>query len=237
MSFRDDPDAEGGTSGGSGASGSFETPSHPEPHAIEHDFSRDFPSVHLLEVDLRNLSYDSRDFDRVINLPGPHTQESNSSKERDLLLAGSMGVGLSLGRYSTSGSLGLYVIVDLNSKSVWTSLRVGTFASIGAPGGLNGNSSGGGGFDAKIGPTLIVGVGNANAGFFGPTNSVTVDAPGVSVGVVNTSDYQGLQVSAGGGAGVSVERTSTVSGGEINNHDLQRCVQELTNYITRDTGY
>ncbi|GGC84709.1 hypothetical protein GCM10011396_35040 [Undibacterium terreum] len=237
MIFRDDPDVEGGTSGGSGASGSFETPSHPEPHTLEHDFSRDFNGVHLLEVDLRNLSYDSRDFDRVINLPGPHTQESNSSKERDLLLAGSIGGGLSLGRYSTSGGLGLYVIVDLNSKSVWTSLRMGTFSSIGAPGGLNGNSSGGFSFGGKIGPTVIVGFGNANAGFFGPTNSVTIDAPLVSVAVVKTSDYESIQVSAGGSAGVSVERTSSVSGGEINSQDLQRCVQELTNYITRDTGY
>lgn len=218
--------------GDEGASADIsDTPNHPEPHIVEHDISRDFPDVHLLDVDLRSLSFTKEEGN--LDLPEPHSQESSKAKERELLLAMGMGVSLSVSRFTTGANTGFYLVVDLDAKSIWSSLRVGPYASIGMPGGVTQRAPGGFGFNALFGPNLTVGMGNSANGFFGPANQLNVNGPGVVIGIVKTPDYKSVQISGGGGVGISIERTSTISGGEVDSYDLQRCYFELQQYIIK----
>lgn len=230
MSFQADSIDDGG--GASDSPSIPEAPEHPEPHVSDHDGRKDFPDVHLLDINLVDL-YSFDDVDNNVGLPQPHAQDSSRSKEQDLLLAVGLGVNLSLGRFTTGASLGLYISVDLNSKAG----RMGTYISVGMPGGANVQTSGGLGFNASISPSLTAGFGNANNGFFGPATVLNLNAPALNVGVVSTPDYKSMTFSEGAGAGFNFERTTTESMSELNSFDLQRCVYELNQFIIRGTGY
>lgn len=191
-----------------------------------------FPEVHLIDLDLNNL-FEFKEKGSEIGLPQPHEQETASKKERDLVLALGFGTRLSVGHFTTGASMGMYLTIDLDSKSP----SVGTFASVGMPGGIAEKAPGSAGFERSVGPSLTIGFGDARNGFFGPANSTGINGGVVSVDIVDTADYQGITVSGGAGAGITSERTSTISTGEINSYDLQRCVHELYQYIMRGTGY
>lgn len=219
-----------------GADGTTETPEppeHHEPHVAEHDGSNNFPEVHLIDTNLIGLFEFN---DKNVSLPEPHEQEAPSSKERDFVLALGIGSNLSFGKYGFGANIGVYLIVNLDSKSTQASFRIGTSASIGTPGSASEKAPNGFGFEGSIGPTLTAGFGDASKGYFGPANSLSINGPALAIATVNTPDYKSVTISEGVGAGLTVERTTTVSTGEFDSFDLQRCYYELNQYIIRGTG-
>lgn len=231
MSYFADSNEEGGADG---TTETPEPPEHHEPHVSEHGGSNNFPEVHLIDTDLIGLFEFN---DNNVSLPEPHEQEAHSSKERDLVLAFGIGSNLSVGKFGFGANIGAYLIVNLDPKPTETSFRIGTSATIGMPGSASEKAPNGFGFEGSIGPSLTVGFGDASNGFFGPANSLSINGPAVTVATVNTPDYKSITISEGAGAGFTVERTNTVSTGEFDSFDLQRCVYELNQYIMRGTGY
>jgi hypothetical protein len=116
------------------------------------------PDVHLIDLDLNTL-FEFKEKEIELGLPQPHEQETVSEKEHDLVLAFGIGTRLSVGHYTTSTSMGLYLTIDLDSKSP----SVGSFATIGMPGGIAEKAYPG--FDASMGPSLTVGYGDVRKVF------------------------------------------------------------------------
>lgn len=235
MSFWGDADDDGG--GVEDQADGADQLERPDPHINEHEHPQDFPEVHLIDIDLRSLlNFNPEDFD--VNLPEPHEEGTSGTKERELILAGGMGANLSFGKFSTGASLGFYLIINLDSKSKGALFRAGTFASGGMPGGVSAKAPFGAvGLQGSIGPNFTAGYGDARKGFFGLADVVGVSGPGVSVGTVNSPAYKSVTLSEGAGAGITAERTSTISIGEFDSYDLERCAFELNQYIMRGTGY